>query len=214
MSARPSFKSVADPFHPPRLIHGRAHTLKLFAAALVRARRPSTSLGADPAAANVGGEVPVTDPTRPHSIGRPVEPPGGGRQDHDVMRIAAMHSIHGPASTDTLAASGGLDVPGGEPHPELASGRLPGSAQGGDAPGPAPRREPIPGERDPGNLTHREPGAVSGQFAGADIPPPGPHAALGERTARDRTGEGGGAAAVDDPTTATGKKGKKRAATR
>ena len=50
----------------------------------------------------------------------------------------------------------------------------------------------IPGERDPSNLTHREPGAVSGQFAGGDIP--GEAADwLDDRTAHDRAREGGGA---------------------
>src|SRR5688572_18191787 len=36
---------------------------------------------------------------------------------------------------------------------------------------PRAPHQPIPGERDPHNLTTREPGAVGGQFTGADIPP-------------------------------------------
>jgi hypothetical protein len=50
----------------------------------------------------------------------------------------------------------------------------------------------IPGERDPTTLTHREPGAVGGQFAGADMPSPDPKAWLDERTAREHAREGGG----------------------
>ena len=49
----------------------------------------------------------------------------------------------------------------------------------------------IPGERDPTNLTHREPGAVSGQFSGADIPA-GPLPWLDDLTVHDRAREGGG----------------------
>ena len=74
------------------------------------------------------------------------EPPGGGRQDHDAMRAAALRPITGPASVDDLAAIGGLEVPAHESHPELA-------------PPPAgSTREPIPGERDATTLTHRQPG--------------------------------------------------------
>jgi hypothetical protein len=50
----------------------------------------------------------------------------------------------------------------------------------------------IPGERDPSNLTHREPGAVGGQFAGADIPPDSVPW-LDERARLDRIRDGGGA---------------------
>ena len=50
----------------------------------------------------------------------------------------------------------------------------------------------IPGERDPTTLTHREPGAIGGQFAGADVPSPDPKNWLDERTAREHTREGGG----------------------
>jgi hypothetical protein len=110
------------------------------------------------------------------------EPPGGGRQDHDVMREAAMRPVAGPASTGTLAAIGGTDLPGHEAHPELAGG----------APGAAAPHEIIPGERDATTLTHREPGAVSGQFAGADIPPGAPPDWMADATRRDRELEGGG----------------------
>lgn len=51
--------------------------------------------------------------------------------------------------------------------------------------------DPIPGERDPANLTSREPGAVGGQFTGADIPPE-PHLEwLDEATAEEHAHEGG-----------------------
>ncbi len=48
----------------------------------------------------------------------------------------------------------------------------------------------IPGGRDGSNLTHREPGAVGGQFTGADIPA-SPVNWLDEATAREHAREGG-----------------------
>jgi hypothetical protein len=39
-------------------------------------------------------------------------PPEGGRMDHDAMRRAAELPVTGPAASDTLAAGGGLDLPG------------------------------------------------------------------------------------------------------
>ena len=65
------------------------------------------------------------------------------------------------------------------------------------APWAQPGHEPIPGERDPSTLTHREPGAVSGQFAGADIPPQRPDW-LDRRTAFEHELEGGGDAVKRD----------------
>ena len=59
------------------------------------------------------------------------------------------------------------------------------------APWAQPPHDPIPGERDPKTLTHREPGAVSGQFAGADIPSQPPDW-LDRRTAYEHALEGGG----------------------
>src|SRR5688572_9739652 len=88
-------------------------------------------------------------------------PPGGGRQDHYAMRADAMRAVTGPASTDTLAAGGGLELPGHDEH-EI---RL-------DTEAPAP--EPIPGERDGTILTHREPGAFGGDIAGGATPSPDP----------------------------------------
>ena len=52
--------------------------------------------------------------------------------------------------------------------------------------------EPIPGERDPGNLTTRQPGSLGGQFTGADIPPEGHLPWLDDQTAAEHVMEGGG----------------------
>ena len=127
----------------------------------------------------------MADTTKPRTA-QPGEPPHGGRQDHDVMRAAAMRPVSGPASTDTLAAGGGLDVPGREAHPELASGASRSETHS------AEHHELIPGERDATTLTHRESGAIGGQFAGADIPAPDPSAWMDARTALEHAREGGG----------------------
>ena len=108
----------------------------------------------------------------------PAEPPGGGRQDHEVMRVAATLPVSGPASTDTLAASSGLLIPGNERQAIDASTVT-------DAHVP----EPIPGERDPSTLTHPWPGA--GPSPDAYIPSPDARW-LGDATACDRKKEGGG----------------------
>jgi hypothetical protein len=107
------------------------------------------------------------------------------------MREASLRPVTAPAGTDVLAAIGGIDLPGGESHPELAHGAL-GPEPRGEAARPMPAPERIPGERDASTLTHREAGAVSGQFAGADIPSAEPRDWLDERTARERAKEGGG----------------------
>ena len=52
--------------------------------------------------------------------------------------------------------------------------------------------EPIPGERDPGNLTARQPGAASSQFTGQDIPQDQHPKWLDEITATEHEREGGG----------------------
>jgi hypothetical protein len=78
-----------------------------------------------------------------------------------------------------LAAIGGLDLPAHETHPELVP-------EPSDS---AP--EPIPGERDSTTLTHREPGAIGGQFAGGDMPSPDRGTWLDESTAREHAREGG-----------------------
>ena len=124
-------------------------------------------------------EDPSTSNVKPS---RAAEPPGGGRQTHEAMQGAAMRPVSGPASTDVLAAGGGLEVPGGDPD---ASAAL--------APTPHDNRplERFPGEREADTLTHREPGAIGGQFNGADIPaqPPG---WVEDDLARARAEEAGG----------------------
>jgi len=97
------------------------------------------------------------------------------------MRAASMRPVSGPASTATLAASGGLNLPGRD-----AAG-----ATHINVPTTAPVHEPIPGERDPHNLTHREAGSMGTPF-GDHTPPQDPHAWLDEPTAHDRMLEGGG----------------------
>ena len=112
-----------------------------------------------------------------HETGR--TPPGGGRWDHETMREASLRPVAGPASTDTLAASGGLELPAHRAHArvELAS----------------VAEEPIPGERDASTLTHRQPGSIGGRFSGADTPASDPTRLLDEDTIHDRELEGGGA---------------------
>ena len=51
--------------------------------------------------------------------------------------------------------------------------------------------EPIPGERDPGNLTTREPGSVGGRATGEDIPPAKHLSWLDDVTADEHANEGG-----------------------
>ena len=96
------------------------------------------------------------------------------------MRAASLRPLSGPASGDYLSAIGGLELPAHESHPELV-------AVTSEA---AP--EPIPGERDATTLTHREAGAVGGQFAGGDTPCPDRHTWLDEATSREHVREGGG----------------------
>lgn len=47
-------------------------------------------------------------------------PPGGGRMDHEAMERASELPVSGPAASDTLAASGGLERPGRAAEPETA----------------------------------------------------------------------------------------------
>lgn len=56
---------------------------------------------------------------------------------------------------------------------------------------PHTTHDPIPGERDPGNLTRRQPGSVGGQFSGADIPTKDRQPWLDEATANEHALEGG-----------------------
>jgi hypothetical protein len=54
-----------------------------------------------------------------------------------------------------------------------------------------PHAGPIPGERDPDNLIARQPGAMSGQFAGSDIPATDHQNWLDDVTATEHAREGG-----------------------
>lgn len=100
------------------------------------------------------------------------------------MRVASMLPVHGPASTDTLAANGGLDVPGREP--ESTSRR----AAELDQRAPAP--EPIPGAYESNTATHREPGAIGGRFNGADARPQNTERLMDDAVIEERRREGGG----------------------
>lgn len=80
------------------------------------------------------------------------------RTDHDVMQRAAELPVKGPAVTNTLAASGGLEVPGREP-------------QAASLPRHAGRPEPIPGEHDHTAEATTEPAIVGTTGYGVDLPP-------------------------------------------
>lgn len=101
------------------------------------------------------------------------------------MRAASMIPVTGGASTDSLAASSGLNVPGGDTHHPVT------------VPTESAVHEPIPGERDATTLTHREPGAM-GSYTGANLPAPDPGAWIDPQTAHERTLEGGGNEVADD----------------
>ena len=105
-------------------------------------------------------------------------PPGRGEQTHQVMQADASRPVTGPASTTTLAAGGGLEVPGREPHPYAVDHET-------------LSHEPIPGERDPGTLTTREAGAI-GTFSGAELPKADPRASLSEDDIEELRRDGGG----------------------
>ncbi len=105
-------------------------------------------------------------------------PPGRGEQTHDTMHADASRVVTGPASTPTLSAGGGLEVPGREPHPHTVTDEI-------------LAHEPIPGERDPGTLTHREPGAM-GTFSGAELPPGDARALLTDDDVDELHRDGGG----------------------
>jgi hypothetical protein len=59
-------------------------------------------------------------------------------------------------------------------------------------PGPGPDHEPIPGERDPDNLTGLEPGVFGGGGYGAHVPRPERELPMDDETLHDREIEGGG----------------------
>ncbi len=94
------------------------------------------------------------------------------------MREAAQRPVTGPASTDTLAASGGLELPAHRAHATHAPETV--------------AKEPIPGERDRSTLTHRQPGSIGGRFWGADAVAVDPTTLMDAATIHDRRLEGGG----------------------
>lgn len=96
------------------------------------------------------------------------------------MRRSAMSPVDGPAGTDDLAAGGGLELPGREPHPEAAGHRRADEA-----------RELIPGERETDTITHREPGAMGAPFNEGGLLS-SRRDWLSEDTAIERAREGGG----------------------
>jgi hypothetical protein len=109
-------------------------------------------------------------PTQPDSH-HAAEPPSSGRTTQESIREAAHRPVAGPASSERVAAGGGLEVPAasqGQPFqgPALSSVEAHGMHETGAS-------GLIPGARELDNLTHREPGAISGQFNGSDIPAQG-----------------------------------------
>jgi hypothetical protein len=107
-------------------------------------------------------------------------PPNRGRTDHESMRRASELALDAPgvAASDTLAASGGLDLPGRMPQ----------------MPTPADQEmvaEPIPGERDPGTSMPSTPGIIGGTGYGENIPE-GSGVPVDEDTRRESEREGGG----------------------
>ena len=73
------------------------------------------------------------------------------RMDHEKMRRASETKVTGPAATDTLAASGGVELPGRAKEPAVP--------------------EPIPGEHDHTTEAPTQPGIVGTTGYGADLPP-------------------------------------------
>jgi hypothetical protein len=104
-------------------------------------------------------------------------------QTHDAMQAASHRPVNGVPDVQNsppLAASGGLEVPGREMH------AAPIPMIGIDH----AHHEPIPGERDPGTLTHRGPGAMSAPFNGQE--PSGATWPLDAARRRELVREGGG----------------------
>lgn len=120
----------------------------------------------------------MADSNRPTHEVTGAMPPGRGEQTHQVMQADASRPVTGPASTATLAAGGGLEVPGREAHPYAVEHET-------------LLHEPIPGERDPATLTTREPGAI-GTSSGAELPEADPRASLSEDHIEELRRDGGG----------------------
>ena len=85
------------------------------------------------------------------------------------MREAAQRPVTGAASLDSLAASGGLEIPGH--RPQVARPYV-----------QPVQPEPIPGERDRSTLTGRQAGAIGGRPSGGDTPPADANSLMDEAT--------------------------------
>ena len=105
-------------------------------------------------------------------------------QTHEAMRAAASRPLSGPGATSTLAAGGGLELPGGEAE----HGKVPTVPLGQQS-----AHEPIPGERDSSTLTHRQAGAMGGAFNGQDNVASNVDTLLDDRVRRELVRDGGGA---------------------
>jgi hypothetical protein len=100
------------------------------------------------------------------------------RQDHEKMRSAAQLPITGPAATDTVAASGALELPAGVAAVTRVT--------------EADAIEPIPGEHDHSTEAPTPPGIVGTTGFGTDLPYTSDDVTVDDRTARERAWEGGG----------------------
>lgn len=121
-------------------------------------------------------------------------PPGGGETNHQTMQ--ARRTISGPGAADFLTAGGGLDTPGSDAG--KGTGALRGESPLTDPANLTPRlgpdHEPIPGERDPTNLTGSQTGTIGGGGFGAHNPSPNRATGMDDETVAEREREGGGAA--------------------
>jgi hypothetical protein len=101
------------------------------------------------------------------------------RIDHEAMRRASELPTSGAGASDTLAASGGLELPGREAH-------------SGGARSPEHHHEPIPGEHDITTLAPTDRAIVGTTGYGADLPATNEDSTVDEETARHTQWEGGG----------------------
>jgi hypothetical protein len=101
------------------------------------------------------------------------------RTNHDVMQRAAERPITGTGATSTIAASGGLDVPGREIHPtqDVTANST---------------REPFPGEREVDTLMPTTQGIMAGTGYGDEAPASDLTNTMDETTKREHAREGGG----------------------
>ena len=86
-----------------------------------------------------------------------------------------------PGASDTLAASGGLELPGG-------------GAEGEAPPAEPHGKDRFPGEREADTAMPSQPGLVGTTGFGGDLPPTPVDATVDEALADERAHEGGGAA--------------------